>query len=398
LLGYGCMRLPTKKISETEREIDQETWNNLVDLSMEKGVNFFDTSPMYCRGKSEQALAIALEKYPRNRYFLSTKLSNFRPDTFSREASLSIYRDSFKALRTDYIDYYFLHAVGLGGMKRFKARYIDNGIMDFLQKEREAGRIRNLGWSFHGDVKVFDYLLETGIKWDFVLIQLNYIDWKHASGININAEYLYLELTKRNIPVMVMEPLLGGRLAKMNYYSTRLLKQKEPEASVASWAFRYAGSLPNVLTVLSGMTYKEHLIDNLHTFSPLKPVSEDDIKMLEEIAGMILDYPLISCTECRYCMPCPYGIDIPGVFAHYNKCIIEGIYPQKKEENDYRKLRRAFLIGYDRSVPKLRQANHCIGCGKCIELCPQRIDIPGEMSRIDEYVERLKTEALNQTE
>jgi uncharacterized protein len=228
------------------------------------------------------------------------------------------------------------------------------------------------------------------VKWDFAQIQLNYVDWQHASGRNVNAGYLYKQLVEHNIPAVIMEPLLGGRLAKLNYYSASLLKQAQPQASIASWAFRFAGSLSNTLTVLSGMTYKEHLQDNLLTYSPLHPLSDKDNAMLEKVAEMMLKYPLISCTECKYCMPCPYGIDIPGVFAHYNRCINDGNFPKGLQDENYRRARQAFLVGYDRSVPKLRQANHCIGCRQCVKACPQRINIPKEMERIDKFVEHLK--------
>ncbi len=390
LLGYGCMRIPTKKISETEEEIDQDTWNGLVDTAIEYGVNYFDTSPVYGRGLSEKATGIALKRHPRDKYFVATKLSNFRPDTHSREASMEIYYNSFKELQVDYFDYYLLHAVGLGGMDNFKARYIDNGMIDFLLKEKEAGRIRNLGWSFHGDVKVYDYLLAMGIQWDFVQIQVNYVDWLHATGANVNGVYLYNELVKHKTPAVIMEPLLGGRLAKLPNFLMGKLKQQRPEASIASWAFRYAGTPPEVLTVLSGMTYKEHLVDNLASYAPLEPITEKEQELLDEITDLFLQYPLISCTECRYCMPCAYGIDIPGVFAHYNKCINEGNFPRSLQDENYKKARQAFLVGYDRSVPKLRQANHCISCGKCVSLCPQRIRIPDEMKRMDKFVEQLK--------
>lgn len=400
LLGYGCMRIPTidnTSARDSDTSIDQEQWNKLVDFAIEHGVNYFDTSPAYCKGESEKATGIALARHSRDKFFIATKLSNFAPSTWNREASIAMYRKSFKELQVDYIDYYLLHGIGMGddGPATFKGRYIDNGVLDFLLKEREAGRIRNLGFSYHGDIKVFDYLLENHdkYKWDFVQIQMNYMDWKHAKEVNArntDAEYLYGELTKRGIPAVIMEPLLGGRLSKVPNYVAETLMRREPGKSVASWAFRWVGSFPNVLTVLSGMTYMEHLQDNLRSYCPLTPVTENDMEFLEETAQMMLKYPTIPCNDCKYCMPCPYGIDIPAVLLHYNKCINEGNMPSSKQDPQYRKARRAFLIGYDRAVPALRQANHCIGCGHCAPHCPQNIAIPQEMRKIDQYVEKLK--------
>ena len=200
LLGYGCMRWPTvsnNSARDSSDDIDQETVNKLVDVAIAHGVNYFDTSPAYCKGRSERATGIALSRYPRDKYFIATKLSNFAPSTWSREASIAMYHNSFKELQVNYIDYLLLHGVGMGnGLQEFNARYIDNGVLDFLLAERQAGRIRNLGFSYHGDIKVFDYLLSRHdeFKWDFVQIQLNYVDWKHAKEVNernTNAEYLY---------------------------------------------------------------------------------------------------------------------------------------------------------------------------------------------------------------
>ena len=239
LLGFGMMRLPSGDNGEI---VDQETVNRLVDYAIEHGVNYFDTSPAYCQGMSERATGIALKRHPRDKWFVATKLSNFAPSTWSREASMEMYRNSFRELQVDYIDYLLLHAIGQGGMENLHARYLDNGIIDFLLEEREAGRIRNLGFSYHGDIKVFDYLLsrQDTYKWDFVQIQLNYLDWKFA-GRDADAEYLYNELAGRNIPAVIMEPLLGGRLSNVPDNVVALLKQREPEQSVASWAFRSAG-------------------------------------------------------------------------------------------------------------------------------------------------------------
>ncbi len=402
ILGYGCMRWPTKPIeggNDGDEEIDQEMVNRLVDTALENGVNYFDTSPVYCQGMSERAIGIALSRHPRDSYYIATKLSNFNPATHSREASIAMYENSKKELKTDYIDYMLLHAVGGGGLENLRQRYIDNGVLDFLMKEREEGRIKNLGFSYHGDIEVFDYLLskQDEYKWDFVQIQLNYLDWKRSKEeepLSVNAHYLYDELEKRGIPAVIMEPLLGGRLAKVPDNIANRLKQREPEESVASWAFRFAGTHPDILTVLSGMTYMEHLDDNLHTYSPLKPLTEDDLAFLQETADLMKEYPTVPCNDCKYCMPCPYGIDIPANLLHYNKCVNQDNLPTSSQSPRYAEARRAFLVGYDRSVPKLRQASHCIGCNQCVSHCPQEIDIPKELHRIDQYVEKLKQQIL----
>ncbi len=408
LLGYGMMRLPVKDengATTTSREapdapIDQDMVNREVDYAIEHGVNYFDTSPNYCRGLSEHSTGIALARHDRKKFLVATKLSNFAPDRRTRQGSMEMFENSLKELQVSYIDYYLLHAIGGGddALEEFNSRFVDNGILDWVVEQKRKGRIRNLGFSYHGDVAIFDMLLkwhdEGRYHWDFAQIELNYLDWNYADEINdrnTDASYLYAELAKRNIPAVIMEPLLGGRLANLPDKVVAKLKSREPEMSVASWAFRYAGTPQGVLTVLSGMTFMEHLKDNIRSYAPLKPISKDEDALLMEIAGDVYNLKNIPCNECNYCMPCPYGINIPAVFVHYNRCIKEGNMPNKgKQDPDYARARRAFLIGYDRSVPRLRQASHCIGCGQCVGHCPQRIRIPQEMRRIDEFVEELK--------
>ena len=389
ILGYGCMRWPMIKDDQGKDIVDQETVNRLVDYAIEHGVNYFDTSPVYLQGQSEQATGVALKRHPRESYFIASKLSNF--SNYTRENSMLMYKMTFENLQTDYIDYYLLHSIGGGGIEAFNQRYVDNGMLDFLMEERKAGRIRNLGFSFHGDQKSFDAFMELHEKyhWDFVQIQLNYVDWKHAGGRNTNAEYLQGELDKRGIPSVIMEPLLGGRLAKVPQHIADRLKEREPQKSVASWAFRFAGTHPGVMCVLSGMTYMEHLQDNVGTFSPLQPLTESDLSFLEDTVVLMQEYPTIPCNDCQYCMPCPYGIDIPAILLHYNKCVNAGEITGPESEN-YKKARRAYLVSYDRAVPKLRQAARCINCGQCTSHCPQSIDIPKELRKIDRYVENLK--------
>ena len=412
LLGYGMMRLPmlpegSEEDPQTGR-FDQEMINQQVDYALDHGVNYFDTSPVYCQGLSERCTGIALKRHPRKDYFIATKLSNFDSRLWSLEESQKMFENSLKELQTDYIDYLLLHSTGgggrdpetgeeLSGLEVCKRRFLDNGLTDWLVGQKEKGRIRNLGFSWHGDYRAFELLLklhdEGRYHWDFVQIELNYLDWFYANeinGANVDAVTLYGELEKRGIPAVIMEPLLGGRLANVNDDIAAELKQRDPEASIASWAFRFAGTPEGVLTVLSGMTFMEHLEENIRTYSPLQPISEEEHEFLIHIAEEIYGQKEIPCTACQYCMPCSYGIDIPGIFAHYNKCIREGNLPQSSGSPTYRKQRRAFLIGYDRSVPRLRQADHCIGCGQCTSHCPQQIKIPRELHRISDYVEELK--------
>ena len=392
ILGYGCMRWPTIEggsARDQRSKIDQESVNELVDYAIAHGVNYFDTSPVYCQGMSEEATGIALSRHPRNSYFIATKMSNFSNYTY--ENSVAMYENSLKKLQVDYFDYYLLHNIG-ASLDSFNKRFIDNGILDFLVEERKKGKIRNLGWSFHGSKEVFDHILSLHEKvhWDFIQIQMNYSDWRSARGNNVDAEYLYAELEKRNIPVVIMEPLLGGRLSNVPNHISARLKQQEPDRSVASWAFRFVGSYPMVLTALSGMTYMEHLEDNIRTYAPLEELNDEQKEFLFETAELMLQYPTVPCNDCKYCMPCPYGLDIPGILLHYNKCVNEGNLSKSSRDENYRKARRAFLVGYDRAVEKERQADHCVGCKQCNPHCPQRIDIPREIRRIDKYIEDLR--------
>lgn len=403
LLGYGMMRLPVvgggTERDHPDADIDQEMVNRQVDYAIEHGVNYFDTSPAYCQGRSEKSTGIALHRHPRDKYYIATKMSNFSPDTRTRAASIEMFENSLKELQVEYIDYLLLHSIGGGrdAEEEFNERFVNNGILDWLVEQKKKGRIRNLGFSYHGDVSIFDMLLkwhdEEKYHWDFVQVELNYLDWNWANEINkgnTDASYLYEELRKRDIPAVIMEPLLGGRLANVPDPVIKKMKQQRPEDSVASWAFRYAGTPEKVLTVLSGMTYMEHLRENIRTYAPLQPITKEENDFLMEIAEDIYNQKNIPCNECNYCMPCPYGINIPSVFVHYNKMIREGNIPDDRKDPEYSRQRKAFLVGYDRAVPRLRQANHCIGCGQCNEHCPQRINIPKEMRRIDTMVENLK--------
>ena len=402
ILGYGCMRWPQLPDGQVQTsgpakgsDIDQEAVNRLVDYAIEHGVNYFDASPMYCKGLCEQATGIALARHPRSSYFIATKLSNFDPYYWPREKSIEMYEASFRNLQTDVIDFYLLHSVGGSGFDNFSKRYVDNGMIEFLMEERKKGKIRNLGFSFHGDIKVWDWCMEQHerIQWDFVQIQHNYVDWtaaRRTDSRHINSQALYNDLAERDIPVVVMEPLLGGRLSKLNRHATAELKALAPQRSIASWAFRFAATQPRILTVLSGMTYLEHLQDNLRSYAPFQPLTDAEIALLERIGHEFASFPTVPCTNCQYCMPCPYGIDIPGVFRHFNTCLNEGLMQDDPAASDFKKLRRQYLKTYLEAVQRERQADHCIGCNQCVSRCPQNIKIPEQMQRIDQYEQMLR--------
>ena len=372
LLGFGMMRLPfTEKNAEGQEEIDQEMVNELVDYAFKHGVNYFDTSPAYCRGLSERATGIALARYPRDKYFIATKLSNFAPSTRTREASMEMYHNSLKYLQTDYIDYMLLHSVGGGSdsMAEYEERYINNGILDFLIKEREAGRIRNIGFSYHGDIRVFDRLLSEHdkYKWDFVQIQLNYLDWRYAKQINesnTNAEYLYNELAKRNIPAIIMEPLLGGKLANP---SPQVAKMLFDEKTPVEWAMDFLWNREEVSLLLSGMGAMEQVQSNIDYADKAEVgmLTEENLDMLAKTKDVFDKMALVPCTKCAYCMPCPFGLDIPKTFEAYNATASLGT---DRAKAIYAELNKG--------------ADQCKKCKKCEKVCPQSIKISHTMTEI----------------
>ena len=399
LLGYGAMRLPTvdgghangwAKDGYSESGIDQKLLDAQVKYMLDHGVNYFDTSPAYCRGDSEACLGRALKAsgYARGDYIVATKLSNFAPQQYPLAECRKMFEKSLEYLQTDYIDNYLLHSVGNGGFKTFSQRYLENGALDWCVKLREEKRIRNLGFSFHGDPKVFEWCLEHHgeYKWDFCQIQMNYVDWLHAKAVNernLDAKYLYERLTELKIPIVVMEPLLGGRLARYNYALAKELTPLDPEASLAKWALRFCGTYPNVMTILSGMTFTEHIEENVATCSPLVPCGDKELAALERAAVALLKLNTIPCNSCQYCMPCPYGLDIPTILTFRNEVLSAETAPSARE----------VLKAYAKAVPEeLRRADHCTGCGRCFLHCPQTIDIPKELAVIDEWIDSLKNE------
>ena len=385
LLGFGMMRLPD----------NQEQVDKLVDYAIAHGVNYFDTAPMYMGGRSEVLTGNTLSRFPRDKYHVATKMSNQNHRLWSFDDSKRMYEQSFERLKVDYIDYYLLHSIG-GGMDTLKGRFLDNGILDFLLKEREAGRIKHLGFSYHGDVRDFDWLLDRQDEyhWDFVQIQMNFLDWRHASirqgrRHDADAEYLYGKLEKTGVQAVIMEPLRGGAFGRMASELSDQLKAVRPDDSTARWAFRWVGSYANVLTTLSGMNNMDHLVDNVATFSPLEACTEAENRLLADIADQMAGFPTIPCTTCAYCMPCPYGVDIPANFSFYNDAVNNHVLPlPEPSSSDYAERQQRFIADYRETLSAEKRANQCVDCEACLPKCPQQIRIPNQMGRIVSLLRR----------
>ena len=352
LLGYGCMRFPTK----ADGTIDEERAEALLNTAKAAGVNYFDTAYMYHDGRSERCLGDLLKAYPRDSYYLTDKM----PVWFARDAAgiERIFREQLERCRTDYFDFYMLHSLDSANWElaqKYKA-------CEFLERMKKEGKIRRLGFSFHDSPEVLRKIVDAR-EWDFAQIQLNYLDWELY-----RSREQYEILTGAGIPVIVMEPLRGGALATLSPDASDILRKADPHSSNAAWAFRYVASLPNVLCVLSGMTLPEHVEDNIRTFSPLKPLTENERKTLDQALAAYRKRLAVPCTACRYCMPCPAGVEIPKIFGLYNQYKISG--------NKW-----LFTNNYN-VLPEDAKIASCVNCGKCTKHCPQKIQIPAVLRKI----------------
>ncbi|MDD2293633.1 MAG: aldo/keto reductase [Bacteroidales bacterium] len=377
MLAFGMMRLPMTG----ENVIDEELAQQLVDYAYAHGVNYFDTAWNYISGTSEPFTGKALKKYPRETLRIATKMPSWLID--SLETGKKTFQTQLDRLQTTYIDYYLLHA--LSSKEQFENAYQKTGVLEYLKGEKAAGRIRHLGFSFHGDMDSLEYILNSN-EWDFVQIQLNYYDW------DLGAKEQYETLHAKGIPIMVMEPCRGGMLAKLTPDAEKILKQKNPDSSIASWAFRYCASLPGVLTILSGMNVLDHVKDNIHTLSnEFKPLDVDEKQALEQAVAIFKKTRPVRCTACRYCMPCPKGVLIPDIFAFYNDCVNDSVVPDldAPDTKEFRKRKKEFMERYAK-IPEAGLPEHCVRCQKCVRMCPQHINIPDELSRIAALVESVK--------
>ncbi|MFA6929776.1 MAG: aldo/keto reductase, partial [Lentisphaeria bacterium] len=282
-----------------------------------------------------------------------------------------------------YFDFYLLHS--LTTQEEFERLYVKEKVLDYLQQEKKAGRIRKLGFSFHGTLELMKYVLNN-FPWDFVQIQLNYQDWD-----TMNARALYDLAVEHQLPCIIMEPVRGGTLASLNETAADILHQAAPEKSLASWAIRYVASLPGVLTVLSGMTTMEQLQDNLKNTSGFQALTTEERNTLQQALEAYLQLRPIPCTACAYCMPCPFGVDIPGNFSAYNQCAGKRLLPElaRKDAQTLQQKQDEFLQLWNK-IPVDALAAQCQSCGQCLPKCPQHIAIPERLKELQELLDQMR--------
>lgn len=359
LLGLGTMRLPCKTPLKRESNplINYDKAQKLVDIAYENGVNYFDTAYMYHVGKSEKFIGTALKKYPRDSYYLADKLPIWMCP--KKEDMEKVFKNQLERTGHEYFDFYLLHSLDKANFEKCEKF----GAYEFVSKKREEGRIKNIGFSFHGTVEDLKTIVAAH-KWDFAQIQMNYLDWK-----NQNANEQYKILTDAGIPVIVMEPVRGGKLADVNKDIEKMFKNSKPDKSIASWAIGFVASHPNILTILSGMNSEEQLYDNLGTLTDFAPFDDKEMQICFNAAAMINKSNIIPCTGCDYCADCPRSVKISSIFALYNKLQNNDITLQEAKEK------------YKAITPNV---SSCVSCGKCATHCPQSIQIPKMLKLIEE--------------
>lgn len=362
-LGMGAMRLPV--IDGDDSRIDVELSEKMVAYAMEHGINYYDTAWGYHNGNSETVMGNALKKYPRESYYLTTKFPGY--DLANMDKVEEIFEKQLEKCQVDYFDFYLFHNVCEMNIDA----YLDPkyGIYDYLMEQKKNGRIRHLGFSAHGNYDVIKRFLEAyGKDMEFCQLQLNYLDWTFQNGrekVELLKEY--------NLPVWVMEPLRGGRLASLSEENAAKLQALRPDEKVPAWAFRFLQTIPEVKVVLSGMSDMEQMKENIRTFEEDRPLNEEEMKTILSIADGMLDKKILPCTACHYCVShCPKGLDIPSLLNLYNEHSFTGggfIAPMALS-----------------SYADDKKPDSCIGCRSCEAVCPQQIKISEAMA---DFAERL---------
>lgn len=358
LLGFGCMRFPVT----AEGKIDEPAAEKMMDKAIAAGVNYIDTAYPYHSGESETFVGKVLKKYDRSSFFLATKLPCWKVEKL--EDADAILEEQLGKLQTDYIDFYLLHALNKERFQKMK----ELGCVERLAELKEQGKIRYLGFSFHDSYDVFEEILNYR-DWDFCQIQLNYMDANEKEEFQQAGMKGYRLTEEKGVPLVIMEPIKGGSLAVFPEDITAKYRSLNPDASVASFALRWVGSLPNVKVILSGMSTMEQVEDNVKTFADFQPLSEKERATIEEIVALINSRIQNGCTGCGYCMPCPAGVDIPRNFRIWNVYHMYRNYDMVKNN-------------WENGLADENKAKNCIKCGKCEKVCPQKLNIRENLERV----------------
>ena len=376
-IGFGMMRLPQKG----RDVIDEELSDKLVDYAIRHGVNYFDTAWMYIGGKSQYYTGKVLEKYDREKLVIVNKMPGGHGATGLEDAKKK-FQTQLDACRTKYFDIYLLHAIG--NYRRYEEFYLKGGVLDYLKKERDAGRIKRLGFSFHGGKDDLRRFLDQkdSAGWDVVMLQMS------ANGVGRE----FYEMTKpTGIPIVVMEPLHAGRLANLNVAARKALEEVKPGLSPAGWAFKWVSSQENVKVAISGMSRISDVVENCATYRDFQPLTDAEIASYHAICEKYKGANLLPCTGCAYCAPCPHGVDIPGVFGLVNQCKTDGLLgPAGDGKGMSAADRKKFLVMYKNKVGAKSDASHCTACGKCHPKCPQHIKVDEEFKKINAMVEDIR--------
>lgn len=361
MLGMGAMRLPV--VGGDQGNIDYEKAKAIIDRAYQGGVNYYDTAYIYHNGKSEEFLGKALAEYPRESYYVADKFNLQAEPDYKKQ-----FPEQLSRLNMEYIDFYLIHGIQDAWMDQF----LECGALRYFDELKKQGRIRNLGFSFHASPNSLRKLLKI-YPWDFVQIQLNYLDWYYG-----DAKELYEILEEAEIPIMIMEPVRGGKLANLTPEAEAILKEADPEASIASWALRFVMSRPQVQVVLSGMSNLEQMEDNLHIFSETACLTEEEEALVKKAADEFRSKVGVGCTACRYCTPnCPIGLDIPKILSLYN---------------DVKLANEEWRATFADAMPEGKRPEDCIGCGACTGHCPQSLDVPAVMKEMAEIRKKFQKE------
>ncbi len=370
-LGFGLMRLPLLD-PNNDAAVDVEEVKRMVDRFMAQGFTYFDTAIMYNGGVSQRVAKAALvDRYPREAFTLATKLHSAYFN--SPEERDKVFNEQLEQTGAGYFDYYLIHGIEAGNYPKYE----QYDCFNWLMEKKRQGLVRHAGFSFHDTPELLDKILTKYPELEFVQLQINYLDWESEW---IQSRKVYEMAVKHGKPVVVMEPVKGGTLAKLPAEAERLLKAADPAMSAASWAIRYAASLDNVMMVLSGMSNVAQMEDNLGYMKDFKPLTPDEMAMMEKVAGIINAKIAIPCTGCSYCTEgCPQQIPIPRYFSLYNEDMREDLKEKGWTVN---------FTYYDNLSGKFGKASDCVACGQCEGVCPQHLPIIERLKDVAAHYER----------